>query len=425
VTMRSGELKHIVFVTWKTGNAPAFAAAKRLGHRVTLVRSLRMERLQHVDFDATPYGEHVDEVIVLRDATEHEELRRCLTAVHRSRPIDGFLATVDALVVPVARIAEELGIPFTASRGAEDAKQKDRCRGVLAAAGIDDTSYAVVTDLAQAADFAGRAGYPIVVKPACASASEGAYVVATRAELDEAFAGAVGHAARYGAEVLAEQYLRGRFLSAEIGLAGDRVLRLAVSERKTWSRHEPLELGTTIPAVLDAEGYEAVMSFAEKSIRAMDLRLGIFHVEIMLGEDGSPRLIELNPRVMGSCLPNLFCLATGLDFFELLVRVYLNEPVEVGEVPFTGYSTVRWFGAAQAQPTPTARPDLAWADSYRPALHSLAVTLPDTEFLEPCRGNLGNFGEVQVVHSDHATSIRIAEEIVERVAAQLELEVTR
>jgi biotin carboxylase len=423
--MRPGGAKHVVFVTWKTGNAPAFAAAKRLGHHVTLIRSLKMERLQRIDFDASPYGEHVDEVIVLEDATEHEALLRCLTAVHRSRPIDGFLATVDALVVPVARIAEELGIPFTARRGAENAKQKHRCRDVLAAAGIDDTHYAVVTDLAQAVDFADAAGYPIVVKPACASASEGAYVVATRAELDEAFAGALRHAAGYGGGVLAEQYLRGRFVSAEIGLAGDRVLRLAVSERKTWSRHEPLELGTTIPAALDAEDYEAVMTFAEKAIRALDLRLGIFHVEIMCGADGSPRLIELNPRVMGSCLPNLFCLATGLDFFELLVRVYLNEPVELGEVSFTGYGTVRWFGAAEAQPTPTVRPDLAWADSYRPALHSLALSLPDTEYLQPCRGNLGNFGEVQVVHEDHATSIRIAEEIVERVAAELELEVTR
>lgn len=423
--MHERTARHVVFVTWKKGNAQAFAAARRLGHHVTLIRSLRMEETQHIDFDATPYRQYVDAVVTLADATDIAALRACVHAIHAERPIDGFIATVDALVVPVAEIAEEIGVPFTASRGARQAKQKNECRDVLAAAGLDSTMHAIVAGLDDARAFAARAGFPVVVKPARSSASEGVHVAADDRELARALGQAAGDPATYASGILIEQYLRGTFVSAEIALSRGRVLPLAVTDRKTWCRHEPLELGTTIPAAIDPAMHATVMSYAGRVIRALDLRLGIFHVEIMVGEDGIARLIELNPRVMGSCLPNLFCLATGADFFELLVRLYLDEPVEVGHIRFTRYATVRWFGAAERTARPAAMPDLSWAERYRPALHAVSVAFPDSPVLEACRGNLGSFGEVQVVHEEYASSVGIAEEIVERIANQLQIEVTR
>ncbi|MBY8883740.1 ATP-grasp domain-containing protein [Streptomyces sp. PTM05] len=417
--------RHVVFVTWKTGNAPAFEAAARLGHHVTLIRSARMERSQNIDFDTTPYGRFVDDVRLLPDATDLDELRACITSLHRERPIDGFVATVDALVVPVAVIAEELGIPFTSAEGARTAKRKDRCRAVLTEAGIDATPYRVVNGLAEAREFADGTGYPVVLKPACGSASEGAHVVADETALDKLFQDIDPHGTTYGQGVLMEEYLTGRFVSAEVGLVEGRFLPLAVSERSTWQDHEALETGTTIPAGITGADHTAVMAFAEQVVRAVGLGMGIFHVEIMIGDDGRPRLIELNPRLMGSCLPNLFRLAGGGDLFTWLVRIHLGEDPGVEPPGFTGYATVRWFGAVERQPTPAAAPDLSWADEYGPALHSLTVRYPDAPFLEPCRGNLGNFGEVQVVHPDHDTSIRIARRVVERVHNQLGFEVTR
>ncbi|WP_263168279.1 ATP-grasp domain-containing protein [Streptomyces sp. SCSIO ZS0520] len=416
--------KHVVFVTWKAGNAPAFEAAARLGHRVTLIRSLRMEKSQNIDFDATPYGRFVDTVHVLQDATDLGALRTQVRAVHDAHPVDGFVATVDALVVPVARIAEELGVPFTSAAAAENAKQKDRCRRILADAGIDGTAHAVVPGAEEAAAFAARHGYPVVVKPARGSGSEGAHVLAGEDELRAVLADAAADPA-YAAGILVEEYLSGRFVSAELGLSGGKFLRLAVSERSTWHRHEALETGTTIPAALDAADHDRVMEFAESVVGALGLGLGVFHVEVMLGADGRPRLIECNPRLMGSCLPNLFRLAGGGDIFELLVRIHLNEPVDRPPTRFTQYATVRWFGAADAVPRPAHLPDTAWAAQYAPHLHSFTVRFPEGEVLAPCRGNLGNFGEVQVVHPDHDTSIRLAEEIVHRTADQLGFEVTR
>ncbi|WP_436500490.1 ATP-grasp domain-containing protein [Actinokineospora sp. HUAS TT18] len=462
---------HVVFVTWKTGNAPAFEAAKRLGHEVTLIRSRAMERMQHVDFDKTPFGQYVDTVHTLDDATDLAALRACVHEIHARRRIDGFLATVDALVVPVARIAEELGIPFTSAEGAATAKAKNRCREVLDAAGLDGTRHLVLIDpdqpkaknrcrevfdaagldgtrhlvlidpdqanaaapgidssrrwartsLDQARAFAADTGFPIVVKPASGSGSEGAHVLRDDLALAEFFAAA--DPAAYPTGMLVEEYLSGRFVSAEIGLSRGQTIRLAISERTTWARHEALETGTTIPAVIDPAAHEAVMDFAERVIKAVGLRMGIFHVEVMLTANG-PRLIELNPRIMGSCLPNLFCLAGGGDLFELLVRVYLDEPV-THAAGFDKYATVRWFGATDATPAPTEVPDLTWTRGYGDALHSLTVRLPESGEFPPCRGNLDNFGEVQTVHADHDESVRVAEEIVQKIEAQLGIELTR
>ncbi|MFF6995115.1 ATP-grasp domain-containing protein [Streptomyces sp. NPDC008313] len=420
----AGPRRHVVFVTWKAGNAPAFEAAKRLGHHVTLVRSLLMEQSQNIDFTTSPYARFVDDVHVLKDATDADALRARVLEIHRERPVDGFVATVDALVVPVAWIAEEIGVPFTDARAAEAAKQKNRCREILAAAGIDSTRHAVVTDFEEAAAFAASTGYPVVVKPARGSGSEGVHVVADEDRLREVL-GQVAADGSHQAGVLVEEYLSGRFVSAELGLARGRFLRLAVSERSTWHRHEALETGTTIPAGISAADHDRVMEFAEAVVGAVGLGLGVFHVEIMLGDDGTPRLIELNPRLMGSCLPNLFRLAGGADIFDLLVRIHLNEEIERGPTAFDRYATVRWFGAADTAPNPGRVPDLAWAAAeYGDHLHALTVRFPEGDMLRPCRGNLGNFGEVQVVHPDRAESIRIAEEIVARTARRLGIEVT-
>ena len=415
---------HLVFVTWKTGNAPAFESAKRLGHKVTLIRSLKMEQAQNIDFPSSPYTSFVDQIIELDDATDQDQLGACLRRLHAAERIDGFVATVDALVLPVALLAEELGIPFTSSHGARTAKLKHECRATLASSGIEDTRHAIVTTLEQAKQFARLAGYPVVLKPACGSASEGAYVLADEASLATRFAALEDNKEVYRFGILIEEYLKGRFVSAEIGISHGRIIPLAVSERKTWERHEALELGTTIPAAIDARDYDAVMEFAGRVIEAVDLRLGVFHIEIMLGEHG-PRLIELNPRIMGSCLPNLFCLAGGGDIFELLVRIYMNEHVAPTAPRFDKYATVRWFGAADAATRPDA-PDLGWASTYVPSLHSLSINFPKAgSELLPCRGNLGNFGEVQVVHADYATSIDIAEDIVLRIEADIGFALTR
>lgn len=416
-------MSHVVFVTWKAGSAVAFETAHRQGHRVSLVRSLAMERSQHIDFGQSRYQEFVDTVHTLPDATVPAELAACIEAIHRDEPIDGFVVTVDALVVPVAAIAEKLSIRFTSHQGAVIAKHKDRCRSALTAAGLDPTRCVVADDVRMALEFADEVGYPVVVKPAMGSASEGAAVLATASALRACFAGIEREPATFASGVLVEEYLSGRFVSAEIGLAAGRTLPLAVSERKTWSRHEALEVGTTIPANLDPTTAQQVMSFAEKVIRAVGLELGLFHVEIMLGPQG-PRLIELNPRLMGSCLPNLFRLATGVDLFDVLLRVHLGQPVELADLRFSEYATVRWFGAADPVATPPP-PDVSWAAQYGSALHSLQIELPAGPELAPCRGNLGNFGEVQVSHPDYATSVSIAEQIVERIEGQLGFEVTR
>ncbi len=415
--------KHVVFVTWKLGNAPAFEAAKRLGHQVTVIRSRAMERSQNIDLDATPYRRFVDTEYLLDDATRIDDLRECVERIHRERPVDGFVATVDALVLPVSRIAEELGIPFTTSHGAETAKLKHRCRQRLAEAGVDDTRFQVVTGLDEALAFAASVGYPVVVKPACGSGSEGAHVPADEAELRALFERLAGQEELYEAGMLVEECLVGEFVSAEIGISHGRVLRLAVSDRKTWPGHAALELGVTIPAPISDERYRTVMDFAERVIEATDLRLGIFHIEVMLTDRG-PRLIELNPRLMGSCLPNLFQLAGGGDLFAFLVRVYLNEEVTLDRVEFTKYATVRWFGAVDACPRP-AQPDLSWTAGYGEALHSIHVRYPEGDTLRPCRGNLGNFGEVQVAHEDQHASVSIAEEIVEKVESRLGIALTR
>ena len=225
-----------------------------------------------------------------------------------------------------------LGIPYTGSGVLAAAVTMDKAasKRVFVAEGISTPrshtyhSYEMKErDLA--AEIAGAFGIPVVVKAASQGSSIGVYIVETQ----EALADALGEAFGYNDEVLVEQFIKGRELTVAVWGDAEKQEAFPIIEITTESGRYDYESKYTkgashhlIPAPLSAKQTEAIQALAKKTFVACGCR-GVARIDMMLGEGGTPYVIEVNsvPGMTELSLVPDAGRAMGIEFPELCERI--------------------------------------------------------------------------------------------------------
>ena len=251
---------------------------------------------------------------------------------------DAVVTNSDHLQVQVALAAAYFGLPGKDWRSALRAKNKPLMRRRLAQAGLEQVAAA---EIDPAGDYlACRVPFPAVLKPAEGVASEDVVLVRDREELaagcEQVFR------RRPGERLIAEEYLPGTLRTLEtIGdgqttwvLGGFRT-RVSpppffIEERLTWDPLPPGDDLAHVRAALDALG----VSF------------GACHTEFACGPHG-PRLIEVNDRLIGDHCEFLLAGMTGINLFDLVLRVHLGERLAGDPPSLTGRYAIADFISAE------------------------------------------------------------------------------
>ncbi|HEV2756750.1 MAG TPA: ATP-grasp domain-containing protein [Actinomycetota bacterium] len=204
------------------------------------------------------------------------------------------------------------------------ARDKSAVRRALDGAGIPNPKWAVVPADERAPTS--PIGFPCVVKPVDGLASWDVVRVADDRELEEAVR-AHRERALYGGRVepkhvlLLEEELRGPLTSAEGFVDGDEVEIWGYSDRVLAGYPYFVEVRSTFSADRPCA---AADDFVRLVTKAAGYDFGAFHLELITTGDG-PRLVELNPRLIGGrahlCLDH----ASGSDSIAYVLGRYLGE----------------------------------------------------------------------------------------------------
>jgi biotin carboxylase len=116
------------------------------------------------------------------------------------------------------------------------------------------------------------------------------------------------------------------YVSVESLVAGGVISHLALTGRFPLAENFR-ETGFFIPAALEDDDQNAVLSLATSAVEALGIRTGCLHTEVKFTPDG-PRLIEVNGRVGGG-VPEMLQRAAGIHLVELTLRVALGEDVRI------------------------------------------------------------------------------------------------
>jgi biotin carboxylase len=262
---------------------------------------------------------------------------------------DGMTTYLDAGMVELARVAEDLGLPFHSPATAGALTDKARQRLALADAGLAVPPCHLVRprqSVRELSAVGADVGWPVVLKPRSAQGSRYTFLVRDGDELDKLLHALGPHRP----EMVLEGYLAddparagdpyAGYVSVESLVADGVISHLALTGRFPPAE-DFRETGFFIPAALDAGSRSVVLDLATRAIRALGVGTGCLHTEVKFTPDG-PRIIEVNGRVGGG-VPEMLERAAGVSLLDLTLRVALGDPVFVDGPVATDRIGYRFF----------------------------------------------------------------------------------
>lgn len=421
-------MSHLVFIETTRPGIQALEQAVQRGHTVTRLTSHKFDWLLRPE-DHEALGRLGCATLSIGDSQNadcvEEGLRDCLTR----GPVDAVLSVLHQCVAPAAIAARRLGLRASSDQGVLNARDKGRCRDLLREYRIPSVRHRVVDYADEARAFAAEVGYPVIVKPATGMGKVLTSIVEDESALLHHFEQAAQR--RNGLERGVKEELNEQFIVEEmaqgplysIELAADTRgdwAALTIVKRKTGRHNAVLEMGSTVPSDLDDERYEQAERYAISVAKALGLDLGIFHVEFIMTVDG-PRLVEVNPRIAGGAIPDLVRTATGVNLFELLVRLYEGEPLPMKRLPCVAAASHTFLTAKEDC---AVRTDLApdWFEAYRPRLHSGYADISPGQALRRMDGNYDVYGVVRVSTASYGQAVAECEKLRREIEQTLQIQ---
>ena len=222
---------------------------------------------------------------------------------------------------------ELLGIPYTGSGPLASALAMDKTmtKRVWLQYGLPTPEFELLdadTELRLVPD---RLSLPLIIKPPHEGSTVGITKVVGYSDMKDAYA----LAAKFDAEVLAEQFIQGRELTVAI-LGGGKtaralpVIEIAAPGGNYDYEHKYFSDDTQYfcPATLPPAVAEEVADIAVRAYRALGCE-GWGRADFMLDADNRPWLLEMNtsPGMTGHSLVPMAARATGMSYAELCVAI--------------------------------------------------------------------------------------------------------
>lgn len=301
----------ILVVGAGAGQLPAIETAQRLGWRTVTV-----DRSPNAPGMAVADSAHVV------DVTDFDGV----LAVARAENIDGAMTMQSDLPVPtVGFVNQSLGLPGVNLEVARTCSRKHLARARWLEAGVPQPRFEYVTDLSLGAGAAERIGFPCVVKAPDSSGSRGVVKVSRREEMDQALTEAAAYS-RVGG-VLIEEFVPGLEIGAQTFSRGGRCELVLLHNDTVSAPPYMVPTGHSYPFRSEQLDVPELERSIARAVEALGIADGPSNVDLIVGDDGRPMLIEIGARIGATSLPELTSLFTGLDWVEATLRT------AVGEVP--------------------------------------------------------------------------------------------
>ncbi len=302
---------HVLFVEPKFPyNQRQFVRALHaVGARVTGIGEAPLEA---IDSELRSWLHGYEQV---RTVVDEGAMLEAVRRVQRREWVDRIEATVEAHILPVAKVREAAGIPGTSYRTAFLCRDKPAMKEALRAAGIPCAQSRGVTSPNELRAFAAEVGYPLILKPRAAAGASGTQRVDNDRELESAI---YAFGIDRGASVAVEEFIEGHEGFYDTVSIGGHVVHEFISHyypnvleamRTRWI--SPQIVTTNRVA---APGYSELKQLGARVIQALEIGTSATHMEWFFGPKGL-KFSEIGCRPPGVGVWDLYCAANDFDLY--------------------------------------------------------------------------------------------------------------
>jgi biotin carboxylase len=247
--------------------------------------------------------------------------------VGRRHAVDGVMTfAADRAVPVVAGAAEALGLPGIGTETAHLMTNKIAMRRRLADAGVPQPRFAALRHIHDVPAAVDAVGFPAVLKPADSAGQRGLFLVASVDDIERHLHAALAQST--DEEAILESYHPGLEVNGLLVARGGEVTVVTLSDRR---RPAGVGFGVAVahiyPSTLFGDALAEVERVGRSTIHALGLRDGIAYPQVIWGDDGVARLIEVAARIPAGQMDSVARYGVGVDLIEIALRQALGEPV--------------------------------------------------------------------------------------------------
>ncbi len=319
-------MKKLLIIGASILQLPAIKRAKELGYYVAVI-----------DYDPNAIGiEFADEYFNVSTI----DIEGVTKTAEEFRP-DGIMTlATDMPMRSIAAACEKLGLSGISFETAVKSTDKGEMIKAFEKMGVEHPWYHIISSVDELNAKIEKITYPCISKPTDNSGSRGVMLIHNENELREA----VEYSSSNGrsGSVIVEEYMQGPEVSVEIITVDGEPNVLQVTDKLTTGAPHFVEMGHSQPSRLGEENLEKIRDLAKRAVKAVGIKNGPAHVEIILTKEG-PKMVELGARMGGDCITtHLVPLSTGIDMIEAMIKISCGEKPDI-EPKFQKGSAIRYL----------------------------------------------------------------------------------
>ncbi len=315
---------HVIFVEpgFPRNQREFVRALSSVGARVTGIGESGLESL---DSELKGWLYRYERV---RSVTDEAALLATVRAVQAREWVDRLESTVEAHIMPVAKVREACTIPGTSTRTAYLCRDKPAMKEALRAAGIPCAQSTGAGSADEIRAFVERVGLPIIVKPRDAAGAAGTWRAGNGEEVERAIE-ACG--VLRGASVAVEEFIEGHEGFYDTLVIDGRVAmdfachyfpNVLEAMRTRWISPQVVTTNR-----IGMEDYAQLRTLGQRVIEALGIGTSATHMEWFFGPKGL-KFSEIGCRPPGVRVWDLYSAANDIDIYVEWARTIVHGRVE-------------------------------------------------------------------------------------------------
>lgn len=268
--------------------------------------------------------------------------KEAVLKVAKEEQIDGIMSFgVDPGVVSASYVQEQMGLPsFGPHESIVILQNKDKFRQFLKENGFNVPWAKGFDNIEDALKESYWYSWPLIVKPTDSAGSKGVTRVDSIKELRPALEYAFKHS--ISGHIIIEEFIEKRGCSSDTdSYAQNGQLKFVSFSAQRFdadATNPYTPAAYSWPSTFSEEEETYLTSEIQRLISLLKLKTAVFNIEVRVGTNGKPYIMELTPRGGGNRLCEMLRYATGVDMITAITRAIVDdEPELIEQKPYNGH----------------------------------------------------------------------------------------